>query len=459
MSWKDKYIQFFQKYFPSTLTLTLGLSLITFLLAYVLTYSLDHSSSRELNGLTKQNFYFLQLLGYWYAGLWDSSMLVFALQMMLILVLGYSLASTPLIHVIIEKMISLTKNPAVSVGIVAFFSMVMSWLNWGLGLITGAILARKTGEYFASKSMGFNYPMLAAAGYSGLMLWHGGLSGSAPLKVTEAGHLQALSGMPIDAVPLGETIFSSMNLLATFLCLLMVPLFFRLIYSPVPFEKALFTPGYQKSFSLREKNSSSDSMSWLSTMTGIILIFIALILFITGGNTKVINLNYINFVLLGLTILLHRNFESFTSSISGAMPAAGGILIQFPLYFGIMGIMKYSGLTHVLSQWIIQVSSPQSFPLLTFLSAAVVNIFIPSGGGQWVVQGPFIIHSAVQLHVPLSKAIMSLAYGDELTNMLQPFWALPLLGITGLKARDILPYTLLLMLLGFVIFILVLVLF
>jgi len=135
------------------------------------------------------------------------------------------------------------------------------------------------------------------------------------------------------------------------------------------------------------------------------------------------------------------------------MGAASGILIQFPLYFGIMGIMKYSGLVEVFSGLLINISNETTFPLLTFLSAAIINIFIPSGGGQWVIQGPIIVDTAQNLGVPLSKSVMALAYGDQVTNMIQPFWALPLLGITGLKAKDIIPYTLFLMLIGTIVFI------
>ena len=135
------------------------------------------------------------------------------------------------------------------------------------------------------------------------------------------------------------------------------------------------------------------------------------------------------------------------------MGGASGILIQFPLYFGIMGIMKETGMIELMSDFFISISNENTFPIYTFFSAGLVNIFVPSGGGQWAIQGPIIVEAAMKLGVSIPKSVMSLAYGDQLTNMLQPFWALPLLGITGLKAKEILPYTLLLMLLGGMIFI------
>jgi len=152
----------------------------------------------------------------------------------------------------------------------------------------------------------------------------------------------------------------------------------------------------------------------------------------------------LNFLMLGLGIILHGNFKNFLKAVEEAIGGASGILIQFPLYFGIMGIMKSTGMVTMISDAFIAVATETTLPIFTFCSAGLVNIFVPSGGGQWAIQGPIVIESALSLGVPLPKAIMALAYGDQVTNMLQPFWALPLLGITKLKAKEILPYTLIL---------------
>jgi short-chain fatty acids transporter len=173
----------------------------------------------------------------------------------------------------------------------------------------------------------------------------------------------------------------------------------------------------------------------------------------------IITPNMLNFLMLGLALLLHRNFANFLKAVEEAIKGASGILIQFPLYFGIMGIMNESGMVNQIADFFVSIANETTLPLFTFLSAGIVNIFVPSGGGQWAVQGPIVIESALKLGVPLNKAVMALAYGDQITNMLQPFWALPLLGITKLKAKEILPYTLLLMLVGMVVFIVGLLLF
>jgi short-chain fatty acids transporter len=166
--------------------------------------------------------------------------------------------------------------------------------------------------------------------------------------------------------------------------------------------------------------------------------------------------NWINLLLLGLALVLHGSIYRFLQAIDAAIGGAAGILIQFPLYFGVMGIITSSGLVGQFSALIMQWSTSESYPLFTFFSAAVVNVFVPSGGGQWALQGPLIVSAAFEMDLPLAKSILAMAYGDQLTNMLQPFWALPLLGITGLKAREIAPYTLLMMLVGLVVFGLVL---
>jgi short-chain fatty acids transporter len=153
------------------------------------------------------------------------------------------------------------------------------------------------------------------------------------------------------------------------------------------------------------------------------------------------------------------NASALGNAAAKAVQSTTGIIIQFPLYAGIMGIMKYSGLLVVITNWFVSVSTPQSLPLFSFFSAALVNLFVPSGGGQWAVQGPVLMEAAGLVGVDYAKEVMALAYGDQLTNMLQPFWALPLLGITGLKAGQILKYSLPFMLIGMVIYGLALLLF
>ena len=198
-----------------------------------------------------------------------------------------------------------------------------------------------------------------------------------------------------------------------------------------------------------------DYSKWVGIAFGLIVLLVAMLKLLNQNSGQLLSFftaNNINLLLLSLGLLFHQSFSAFLKALESAVGGVSGILIQFPLYFGIMGMMKSSGLVDVFSQGMVGISNETTYPIFTFISAGIVNIFVPSGGGQWAIQGPIIVQAASDLGVSLSKSIMALAYGDQLTNMLQPFWALPLLGITGLKAKEILPYTLLLFALGSIIF-------
>ena len=287
------------------------------------------------------------------------------------------------------------------------------------------------------------------------MVWHGGLSGSAPIKIAEKGHF--LSDK-IGVISLEETIFSDLNITVSALLIFIVPTIMYFLAKKIKVAEHVISVENKTSENTNNKTLSEkiDNSFIFSKIIGTLLLIYLLIkhMYITDGSfIASINPNLINLWLLSFCIFSHKNLSSFIKSVNKAIISATGILIQFPLYFGIMGIMKYSGLINVLSDFFISISSENTFPIFTFLSAGLVNIFVPSGGGQWAVQGPIIVEAANYLNLSISKSVMALAYGDQITNMLQPFWALPLLGITKINAKDLLPYTLILLLIGSVIFI------
>jgi len=448
MSFTQKYAEWFRRILPSPFSIAILLTLFTLILTLFIS---DKSPAI--------------LLFDWQEGLWSSSLLAFAFQMMLMLVLGHTLALSSFFDKLISWLVKPITTTAKAAAIVTFATIIVAFINWGLGLIFGAILARKLGESFTRKQLPLNYPLIGAAGYVGLMVWHGGLSGSVLTKVAESGHLQVISknaSLP-EAIYYGDTVFSSMNISAFLLLLVLIPLTFYYlgtrVRSQIPEIKTAFinTPENKN----LEGAERIDQSQIFSKTIGILLVAFAAFLALTyeGPSLGFITPNYINFSLLGLCLLLHSSFTSFLSAVEDAITGSSGILIQFPLYFGILALMQSGGLIELVSNWFIEVSNTTTLPLFTFFSAGLVNIFVPSGGGQWAIQGPIILEAATKLGVPLPKMILALAYGDQLTNMLQPFWALPLLSITGLKAKDILPYTLVLFLLGFLIFVGVLLLF
>ena len=448
MSFTQKYAEWFRRILPSPFSIAILLTLFTLILTLFIS---DKSPAI--------------LLFDWQEGLWSSSLLAFAFQMMLMLVLGHTLALSSFFDKLISWLVKPITTTAKAAAIVTFATIIIAFINWGLGLIFGAILARKLGESFTRKQLPLNYPLIGAAGYVGLMVWHGGLSGSALIKVAESGHLQVISknaSLP-EAIYYGDTVFSSMNISAFLLLLVLIPLTFYYlgtrVRSQIPEIKTAFINTLENK--KLEGAERIDQSQIFSKTIGILLVAFAAFLALSyeGPSLGFITPNYINFSLLALCLLLHSSFTSFLSAVEDAITGSSGILIQFPLYFGILALMQSGGLIELVSNWFIEVSNTATLPLFTFFSAGLVNIFVPSGGGQWAIQGPIILEAATKLGVPLPKMILALAYGDQLTNMLQPFWALPLLSITGLKAKDILPYTLVLFLLGFLIFVGVLLLF
>ena len=395
-------------------------------------------------------------LSFWEKGLWKGNN--FAFHCMYMLVIGHVIALSKPFEWLTDKLLAFIKNGATAAFFVTLLAVITGLINWGLGLIIGAIFARKVGEHCKRKKIKASYPILGAAGYAGLMVWHGGLSGSAPLTISKNGHdLYDLMGV----ISTHKTLFSNLNLAATFLCLLLLPTLMYFV-ARVNSRKSI---EIARATALKSNSSEKDILGierldaskWFSRVIGFGLLLYALYRLIDLSLN--LNLAIINLTLFAVALLLHQNVNKMLQALDQAIVGASGILLQFPLYFGIMGMMNGGDLAKDLSDFFVSISSKSSLPIYTFFSAGILNIFVPSGGGQWAVQGPIIIDACKSLMVPLEKGIMAMCYGDQLTNMLQPFWALPLLGITGLKAKDILPYTLILMFGGLTIFISVLMIF
>lgn len=442
----------FKKVLPSPFTIAVLLTLVTMVLAFFYTEN------------TTDEPHALAVLSYWESGIWNNALLVFAYQMMLILVLGHILVLSKPMNALIMKLTNLVSNTSNAVLLVSATTMMVSFFNWGLGLIFGAILARKVAEAAQLRNFEINYPLVGASGYVGFMVWHGGMSGSAPLKVAESGHLASLmsgiSSTEIKAqlpelISFSETIFSSFNLILFAIVLTVIPLVLFFIGKQVKTTPTALPvyKGNEETHELLKGAEKLDHSKIFGWFFGILILVACLYQYGAAITQFAITPNLLNFFMLGLALILHGNFSNFLNAVEEAIKGASGILIQFPLYFGIMGIMRESGMVVQISDFFVSIATTTTLPIFTFFSAGLVNIFVPSGGGQWAIQGPIVVESALKLGVPLPKAIMALAYGDQITNMLQPFWALPLLGITKLKARDILPYTLLVMVIGIVIFV------
>lgn len=452
----EKIAHYFKKVLPSPFSIAL---VLTGVIAFMAFTFVKPASTGWFS-------YLGQVAGWWEGGLWNPGLIVFAFQMMLMLVLGHVLALTKPIAWLIDQFTSrFCQTTASAAYTVTLLTILVSLFNWGMGLVFGAIFARKVGERFTREQQPLNYGLIGACGYVGLMVWHGGLSGSSLIKVAEPGHLRSIMASSLspsqletlpDAIPMSATLGSSMNLIVTLVLIIVLPLLMYFIGKRAKGEVPNVKERHAKVLGHRGISGAEkmDYSHWVGGMVGLVILGVAFFRAATGASSFLgfITPNWINLLLFGMGLLLHRQIASFLWAVEKAIGGATGILIQFPLYFGIMGIMKGSGMVEWLSEGLLASGSSDTLTLVTFCSAGIVNVFVPSGGGQWAVQGPIIVNAALESGIPLNKMILSLAYGDQLTNMLQPFWALPLLGITGLKAKTILPYTLVLLVAGVIIF-------
>lgn len=393
-------------------------------------------------------------------GMWR--FLGFGMQMCLILVTGHALAESRPVAALIRGLTALPKSPAAAAAMIAAVAMLCGLINWGLGLIVGALLARDVARALEARGIRTHAPVLAAAGYAGMLVWHGGLSGTAPIKMTSAA--EAASVLPIEtleslgdspAILLSQTVFSPMNLFVTGGLLVLIPTLLVMLtpkqgddLMPMPAEEDLFEEPRLPIRSLPDFLERTPLVPWVLA----VLLIWAMLRFAGSGNMSFgdrmlsVGPNEINMMMLALGLIAHGSMRSYVASAERGARGCAGVILQFPLYAGIMGMLATSGLIGMFSEWMASNATVDTLPIFTFLSAGVVNLFVPSGGGQWAIQGPGALQAGQALGIEPAKMVMSVAYGDQLTNMLQPFWALPLLAITGVRARDIVGYTAIVML-------------
>ncbi|MFV0385122.1 short-chain fatty acid transporter [Paracoccus sp. (in: a-proteobacteria)] len=373
------------------------------------------------------------LIRMWGDGFW--ALLQFSMQMLLVLVTGFILASSPPIKRVLRMLAGAASSPASAIVLVSLVSLAASWINWGFGLVVGAIFAKEL-----ARQVRVDYRLLVAAAYSGFIIWHGGLSGSIPLTIATEGHFTAEQ---IGVIPTSLTIFSVWNLIIVAAVVIVVPLV-NLSMLPDPAEQVLVNPALLaeaapptppgRDATPAEYMENSPVLMWAVGVPG--LIWLAIHFANNGG----INLNVVNFLFLFLGIIFHGTPRNLLNALDEGIRGGAGIVIQFPFYAGIMAIMTGSGLAASLSEWFVSISTAQTLPFWSFISAGIVNVFVPSGGGQWAVQAPVMLPAAQALGADIPRVVMGVAWGDAWTNMLQPFWALPMLGIAGLKARDIMGF-------------------
>tara|TARA_R110001606_G_scaffold337163_1_gene485172 strand:+ start:11746 stop:13080 length:1335 start_codon:yes stop_codon:yes gene_type:complete len=418
------FTQLVNRYMPDPLVIAILLTVLTMLLAVL------------MQGVSP-----LDAVRYWGDGFWN--LLSFSMQMTVILLAGYILARTPLVDGTLNRIATRVKTPFMAIVVATLVGCIGSWLNWGFGLVIGGIVAQK----LALNVKGLHYPLVISAAYSGFALYGIGLSGSVPLLIATEGHfLQSSIGL----IPLSETIFSPILLGSSLLILLTLP-FFNAWLHP---KKAEDIVEIDRSSVVNPSSAPLDRCEGVtvaerlnrSKVVGIgigLLGMLYLVLYALDGGS--LNLNSINFGFIFLGILLFASPANFLSALADGIRIVSGIIVQYPFYAGIMGILVSSGLVVSFADFFVDISSAQTLPLWSFISGGVINLLAPSGGGQWAVQGPVMMQAASELGASQAATALAVQIGDQWTNMIQPFWILPVLAISGLKLRDVMGYMVLIL--------------
>lgn len=414
----NKLTRFFELYLPNAFLFAIILTFVAAILAVSFT-----SNSAG------------QVVSYWGDGFWNLNK--FAMEMTLILVTGSTFALCPPIQKFLQKLTEKIESETQAILLITFVSGLCSLFNWGFGLVISGILVL----IMAEKLKRCNYGLLVASGYSGFLLWHGGLSGSIPLKLTSPSSLiQNIINQ--ESIMLDQTIFTQYNVIlvvANFLVILFLNYFLSKKSSEkkeIDFKMEFFLDDNAKENSIVRKAEQTAVVAFVLGGAG----FIYLVGYVYFNGFK-LNLAILTWLFLFLGIIFAGSLQHYLQLFEKSVGKCSGIILQFPFYAGVMAIMSKSGLADIFSDWIIAMANKQTFLMMTYLSAGVVNFFVPSGGGQWAIQGPIILSAAKQLGVSLPQASMAIAWGDAWTNMIQPFWAMPLLSLAGVKLSEMMRYT------------------
>jgi short-chain fatty acids transporter len=395
-----------------------------------------------------------QVIDAWGKGLWE--LIPFTLQMALIIITGHVLATSKPVGKVIRKVAAWPTTPRNAVALVACFAMASSWFNWGFSLIFSAVLAREV----ARRVAGVDYRALAAASFLGIgSVWAQGLSGSAALQMATPGALQpqireivAHNGaVPGGIIPFSHTIFLWQSLLSVVVEIVVVTAVMWLVTPPAGRGKTARDLGIALGQAEIEPPAPvakpapgqwlehSPILNWLIVAVGgtyLVRYFMQ-----AAEPLSAINLNIVNLTFLLLGFLLHKTPARLMHAVRGATPAVWGVILQFPFYAGIAGIITSTQLNQQLAHAFVGISTAHTFPAIVATYSAVLGVFVPSGGSKWVVEAPYVMAAAHELKVHLGWVVAAYDLGEALANLVQPFWMLPILGLFQLRARDVMGYT------------------
>lgn len=396
-----------------------------------------------------------EIVDAWGRGFWD--LIPFTLQMALVIITGHVLATSGPMRALIRRAATWPSTPGGAVALVTAFALVSSWFNWGFSLIFSAVLAREV----ARRVEGVDYRALAAASFLGLgSIWAQGLSGSAALQMATPGALQpsirdivARGGLvPGGIIGFTHTIFLWQSLVSVLVEIIVVTAVMWLATPPASRARTARDLGIDLGASEGAPALPPAVVppgAWLehsrvltSVVTLLGLVYIVRYFAAAADPLNALNLNIVNFVFLLAGFILHGTPARLMQAVQAATPAVWGVILQFPFYAGIAGVITATHLNERLADAFVSVSTPGTFPTLVAVYSAVLGVFVPSGGSKWVIEAPYVMAAAHELRVHLGWVVAAYDLGEALANLVQPFWMLPILGLFGLRARDVMGYTL-----------------
>jgi short-chain fatty acids transporter len=384
---------------------------------------------------------FTESVRYWGDGFWE--LLPFSMQMCLVMFTGSIVAVSPPAARLLSWLASLPRTPRQTVLLMALVSMLLALFHWGLSIVGSAVLLREIGR----RRTEVDWRLLVAAAYLGMgTTWHAGLSASAPLLVATPGHFLEKE---IGVIPVQETLFAPFNLVLVVVVMAVFAVLTPLLHPP-PERTVAIRPGQLDAIRMftapqRPHGPSGETFAarlehapWVNWSFGVLaLVWLGTYL---ARPSHPVTLNALNFVMMGFAVALHPSAASLVEAAEDAGKLVFGIIIQFPLYAGMYGVIQQTHLAEALAGAFTRVANGSTYPLLVYWYSGIVNYFVPSGGSKWAIEAPYILAAGESLGVPAAKVVTAYAWGDMMTDIIQPFWAIPLLAAARLDFREILGF-------------------
>jgi short-chain fatty acids transporter len=428
------FVYMFERLLPEPFVFAVLLTILTAILAAI--FAPKHSVP--------------EILGGWYHGIF--LIFPFAFQMVLILVTGYALTSSRPVSIVLKRLAALPKTAPQAVALTVVVGMVTVLLNWGFGLIASAVFAREI-----AKRHRLDFAWLLAGAYSGFVMFPPGLSSSIALaQATPGSALNIVQKLTGQLVPLSHSLLVPFNYVPVIVLFIVLPFLFSRMQPP----EAEMQPADQARLEAEDAPVPHPvsigfggmlDHAWILNLILVAAAFGYLGMQMAAG-TFHLDINSLILIFLSLGLLLHWTPIAYVEAVNNAARVTGSLLLQYPIYGGIMGMMTATGLAGVIAEWFLAFSTTRTLPFWGYISSIIISIFVPSGGGHWAVQGPFIVPAAVALHVNLAAVAQGVGYGEGVANMIQPFWALPLLAIAGIGMRRVMGFTVITFFVSFVVF-------